>query len=139
MVQQGMIFGKGLVVLMALMVLGSGCGGSEAIRLNRENDGGQVTVKKGETVSITLDSNPSTGYQWTVLESDPAILEPVGEAKFTPTASTSSTPLVGAGGQETLRFKTIGSGQVDLKLAYCRPWEEGVEPAETFSVQVMVY
>ena len=138
MVQQGLVFGKGLIVLMALMLLGSGCSGGEAIRLNKDNDGGQVSVKKGETVSITLDSNPPTGYQWTVLEYDPAILEAVGEAKFTPTAS-ASTPLVGAGGKETLRFKTIGSGQVDLKLAYCRPWEEGVEPAETFSVQVMGY
>jgi predicted secreted protein len=45
---------------------------------------------------------------------------------------------VGAGGVEVFRFEAAGSGQTDLTLVYHRPWEKGVDPLETFAVQITV-
>ena len=61
----------------------------------------------------------------------------MGEAEFKP-SETGEPPLVGAGGWEIFRFKALSTGQTSLKLVYHRPWEEGVEPLKTFSLQVVV-
>ena len=61
----------------------------------------------------------------------------MGEAEFKP-SETGEPPLVGAGGWEIFRFKAISAGQMILQLVYHRPWEEGVEPLETFSLWVVV-
>lgn len=53
-------------------------------------------------------------------------------------SQTGEPPLVGAGGWEIFRYKAINAGQMTLKLGYRRPWEEGVEPLITFSIQVVV-
>ncbi|MBN1505566.1 MAG: protease inhibitor I42 family protein, partial [Sedimentisphaerales bacterium] len=42
------------------------------------------------------------------------------------------------GGWESFDFKAVHPGQMTLKLVYRRPWEEGVEPLKTFSLQVTV-
>ena len=46
--------------------------------------------------------------------------------------------LVGAGGQETLRFEAKKAGQVRLELVYHRAWEKGAKPAETFGIDVTI-
>ncbi len=61
----------------------------------------------------------------------------MGEAEFKP-SQTGGPPLVGAGGWEIFRFKAIGAGQMILQLIYHVPWEEGVEPINTFSIEVVV-
>lgn len=61
----------------------------------------------------------------------------MGEAEFKP-SETGGSPLVGAGGWEIFRFKAISAGQLILKLVYRRPWEVGVEPVKTFSLEVVV-
>ena len=49
-----------------------------------------------------------------------------------------SEGLVGSGGTEIFRFKAQKSGPVNLTLIYHRPWDENVEPLETFVVQILV-
>ncbi|GAJ04548.1 unnamed protein product, partial [marine sediment metagenome] len=66
-----------------------------------------------------------------------SILEQMGEAEFKP-SQTGEPPLVGAGGWEIFRFKAISAGQMTLQLVYRRSWEEGVEPINTFSIEVVV-
>jgi len=66
-----------------------------------------------------------------------SIVEQVGEAQFKP-RETGDPPLVGAGGWESFDFKAVKQGQMTLKLVYRRPWEGGVEPLKTFSLQVTV-
>jgi inhibitor of cysteine peptidase len=82
---------------------------------------------------ISLEGNPTTGYMWDVAELDDQVLRQIGETEFKP-----ESDAIGAGGVQTLRFETVNSGQTTLKLVYHRPWEEGVEPLETFTIQVVV-
>jgi inhibitor of cysteine peptidase len=86
---------------------------------------------------LTLESNPTTGYRWEVVEAKDAVLRQRGEAEFT-VASELDPPPPGTGGVEVFRFEAVEAGETLLELVYHRPWEEGVEPLETYSVQVEV-
>lgn len=44
----------------------------------------------------------------------------------------------GIGGEEVWTFKAVGKGTTELSLEYGRSWEEGVEPAKTFTLTVIV-
>ncbi|MHC4518543.1 MAG: protease inhibitor I42 family protein [Planctomycetota bacterium] len=61
----------------------------------------------------------------------------MGEAEYKP-SEIGDPPLAGAGGWEVLTFEAVSGGQMTLKLVYRRPWEEGMEPLKTFSLQVDV-
>ena len=98
---------------------------------------GRVTVVLGQVFTVTLESNPSTGYRWEWVGHQDSIVEQMGESQFKP-RETGDPPLVGAGGWESFDFKAVHPGQMTLKLVYRRPWEEGVEPLKTFSLQVTV-
>jgi len=98
---------------------------------------GRFTVVLGQVFTVTLESNPSTGYRWEWVDHQDSIVEQMGEAQFKP-RETGDPPLVGAGGWESFDFKAVHPGQMTLKLVYRRPWEEGVEPLKTFSLQVTV-
>ena len=136
-----------LVVLLLGMVLAlAGCGqdtdlpagvASEDVNLSAKDGGSQVQVDVGQVLVLTLESNPTTGYSWEVVEAEDSVLRQSGEPEFE-AASELDPPLVGAGGVEVFRFEAVGTGETQLELVYHRPWEEGVEPLETFSVQVII-
>ncbi len=113
-----------------------GCGGSNQEKsLGSQDDGREVTLQVGQTLAISLEANPTTGYTWQVLEMDTNILQPLGDTQFK--QAPGSEGLTGAGGVETLRFEALAAGQTPLTLGYMRPWES-VPPLKTFSVQVIV-
>lgn len=122
-----------IAILLALLVLAAGCGPAKEVKLDASDNGRQVELQKGQALVITLESNPTTGFMWEVVELEESILRQIGEAEFQ-----SESEAVGAGGTETFRFEAVKAGQMALKLVYHRPWEEDVEPLETFSLQVMV-
>lgn len=117
-----------------VMALFSGCGTHEMM-LSGADNGKQVTVKAGDVITLTLDSNPTTGYSWQVMEIGNTILSQQGDPEYKQASGTEG--LVGAGGTETFHFKAIGSGTTMLKLGYMRPWES-VQPLETFTIEVIV-
>lgn len=101
------------------------------IRLGVQDEGGQVELKEGQVLVISLESNPSTGYGWEVEEADETILRQTGRIEFEP-----ESHLLGAPGKQILRFEAVAAGQTTLRLVYRRPWEKDVKPARTFSLQV---
>jgi len=140
-----------MVVLAALavMFLVAACGagapkdevlpegpGAQVV-LEAGDDGSRVALAVGQMLVVKLASNPATGYSWQVAEGLGLVLAQVGEVEYRE-APHEGTPLVGAGGTETLRFEAKSAGQTSLVLEYRRPWEETVEPEEAFSVEVMV-
>ncbi len=127
---------KGAIALLLVAVVlaaVSGCGAKSALALEAKDNGRQIEVEKGQTLAISLEGNPSTGYTWEMVESEDSILRQVGEIEFE-----AESDLVGAPGTQTLRFEAVESGQTELKLVYHRPWEKDVEPLETFTLQVTV-
>jgi len=124
------------VVLMSFFVavaLFSGCG-TNSSKITDADNGQQINVKTGDVVTVTLASNPTTGYSWQVMEFDNSILIQDGEPDYK--QSPGAEGLVGAGGTETFRFKVIGNGETTLSLGYMRPWES-VPPIQTFTINIV--
>ena len=121
------------VIFGLLLTALSACGASNDVKLDAGENGSQVELNAGQTLIVSLEGNPTTGYTWEAAGLDEHVLQQVVETEFKP-----DSDAIGAGGVQTLRFETMNSGQTTLKLVYHRPWEEDVEPAEIFSVQVVV-
>ena len=116
------------------MALFSSCGTNNTQIVDDDN-GKQITVQTGDIVTVTLVSNPTTGYSWQVMQIDNSIFIQDGGPKYK--ESPGAEGLVGAGGTETFRFKAIRAGETSLELGYMRPWES-VQPIETFTIKVVI-
>ncbi len=131
-----------IAALMGLALAGCGSGsdkGSAALTLTEDDNGDSYTVKVGDTITVNLEGNPTTGYTW---ESDMAEGEGTllvllgGEPLYTQTETASE--VVGGGGTFTFNFQAVDAGQVELKLKYWRPFEAQAQPLETFSVNLTI-
>jgi inhibitor of cysteine peptidase len=134
-----------LVTLLALAALATGCGGPAnagsaggEVVLDREDMGKRVSLQEGQTLVITLEANPSTGYSWDVVDAKGEVLAQVGEPEFQSGAEAQGN-LVGASEIQILRFEASETGTTTLMLVYHRPWETDVEPLETLTVEVEVH
>jgi inhibitor of cysteine peptidase len=98
-----------------------------------------IIVEKPNTeFEITLKSNPTTGFSWTLKKYDADIIAHV-KNQFYPSART-NPPIVGAPGCERWTFKVIDLGffknsqSTDITLIYRRPWNNEVAETLTFKV-----
>ncbi len=107
------------------------------MKLDVSASGSTQQLKKGEVVSISLESNASTGYAWTAKISDTAVVVQMGEPEYIePTPS--GTPLVGAPGTQTFFFQAVEKGTATITLDYARSFETNVAPAQTVTIIVEV-
>ncbi len=123
-------------LLLVALSMASACSPPQrarAVKLDVGDAGHRVELKTGQTLDISLEANPTTGYTWEAEGLDEHILQPVGEPEFKPQSN-----LIGAPGILALHFQAVGTGQTTLKLVYHRPWEKEVKPLETYSVEVVV-
>jgi inhibitor of cysteine peptidase len=75
-----------------------------------------VDTKVGETFTISLKSNPTTGFSW----------QPEFDSDFLKLVSKdyrSDSTLPGSPGVEFFEFEAIKQGEVKVKMIYKRPWE----------------
>ena len=93
-----------------------------------------MNARAGENFTISLESNPTTGYSWQLAKPlDEKIVQLVG-SEYVP----SKTDLVGAGGEEKWTFLAVKKGSTRVALEYVRSWEED-DPAveeKTFLIRV---
>lgn len=127
-----------LLALSVILILLAGCAPRQANELTLGDDAGgkQVTLKADQTLTVRLESNPTTGYGWEIAEVDDAVLKSQGEPQFE--QQNSSKQLAGAGGWQVFHFTALKTGETNLKLVYRRPWEKNIEPIKTFTVQVVI-
>ncbi len=98
-------------------------------------DASTLEVELGSTFTLEMDSNPTTGYQWSLAEPlNAGIVSLVGKEYVAP-----DTNLAGAGGQEIWTFWAVGNGAEVISLTYSQPWDEDTPPAitKTFNVTVV--
>ena len=106
---------------------------ARALDLTEQDNGRSISIVVGETVSITLAGNPTTGYTWELADIDRAVLAPDPEPAFTADSS-----LTGAGGKFTFRFFALKTGSSAVKLSYRRPWEKDVPPLRSVELTLTV-
>jgi inhibitor of cysteine peptidase len=101
------------------------------LEISKNQNGGEVEVKLGESFEVRLAENPTTGYRWAIRGSGVPCLK-VEEDTFEPPGSGA----LGAGGARRWRFGTVQEGIADLVMEYRRSWEK--RAAETFKVSIHV-
>ena len=106
---------------------------ARALDLTEPDNGRSVSIVVGETVSLTLAGNPTTGYTWELVDIDRAMLAPDAEPAFKADSS-----LTGAGGKFTFRFFALKTGSSVVKLSYRRPWEKDVPPLRRVELTLTV-
>jgi len=118
-----------LSVFLSLLFVNSSFSQIQVFTANDTN----ITVSSGEQFTVSLESNPATGYNWAVRITEGAEKIIIIGSEF---AKTKSGKL-GEGGEQLWRFKTLYPGDVKFELSYIRPWEKE-EPAKilTFNVKV---
>ena len=88
-----------------------------------------TVAEVGGTFTISLESNPTTGYSWQA-EFDSESLELVSED------FASDSTLIGAGGIQTFEFLALKEGQIEVTMVYKRPWENESIDTKVFPVKV---
>lgn len=124
-----------LVVGVALAVLLAGCApkADRTVEIGAADAGSRQTIAVGQQLRISLESNPTTGYQWALDGEVPAQLEQIGDPEYT-----AESDAIGAGGTEVWTFAGKLAGTETLRLKYWRSFEPEATPEETFEVEVEV-
>lgn len=116
---------KILILSLASVVLfgcvfGAGCISNENIVEFTYSGGEQsISAKAGDVVTISTETNPSTGYSWT----EPVVsdgLTIVGNGGY----SDAEPGLVGAGGFHYWDVTAEKAGTYTFTTEYKRPWED---------------
>ncbi len=107
--------------------------GVSVAELNEADSGRTLTVEVGERFTVSLESNPTTGYQW-------RFAGPYDEEVLILCSDTFSNPtekdVVGAPGRRNLTFAVVGPGRSGIRLEYKRPWERSAQPEKVFQLLV---
>jgi inhibitor of cysteine peptidase len=120
-------------LILAMLVAGCASEPPAPLELNAEDSGSDQTLAVGQELRIALDSNPTTGYMWSVDGTIPEQLSQIAESEFKETSTA-----IGAGGIETWVFKAKSAGEGRLKLKYWRSFEPTATPAKTFDIGMTV-
>lgn len=98
-----------------------------------------IEVGEGDTFTITLCSNPTTGYIWGEdAEVSSAEVVRQDHQEFNAPGEGGDAPVVGAPGTHTWTFTALQAGECVITLAYSQPWEGGEKNAWTLTLTVVV-
>ena len=96
----------------------------------------RLSLRIGDTLQVTLHSNPSTGYAWEDQWSREGILKIRAEKQYEPLKT--EKPRLGGGGVENFQYLATGRGTTALTFLYLRPWEKSVSPARMVTWDIIV-
>ena len=131
----------GVVAMVSLGLFGcspagpAGPSAPSAVSVDESSSGKQVEIAAGGTLTVTLESNQTTGFQWELKSvGDPSVLQSQGGTYEAP----GDTGTVGAGGEEVWTFKALKPGTSSLSMEYSQPWDGGTKAGQTFGLTVVV-
>lgn len=97
-----------------------------------------LAVKAGDSVTLPIEENPTTGYAWELDNSNAASLALVSSKYSQPQQKEGELPLCGAPGVKTFIFKATKAGSSTLVFKYRRAWEKDVAPIKQVTVFVTI-
>ncbi len=122
-----------VVALVGLVVASCGSDDEQTpVTLDISDSGSAITFEVGDTFEVLLESNPTTGYGWTVAE------QPDGVTLVSSDYEEPDTSLVGAGGVEVFEFEATAVGSGVLRLDYVRSFDDPVVPADTVEYDLTI-
>ena len=118
---------------MLFVTPGQNAFAARLVKIADADRGKTIELSPGDTLIISIETNPGTGYSWRVGKNDGAILKYVEQFIFPPKSTVPGAPAL-----QRIKFRALSAGTDSLELEYVRPWEKGVAPAKTYSVTVAV-
>jgi inhibitor of cysteine peptidase len=100
--------------------------------LTKEDDGTTIELEPGDSFDVRLDEIPTSGYRWTVHQTEGNELTEEG-SDFTQASGTG----VGGGGTRTLTFDARRPGTAALKFELRREWEPD-QAEDQFEITVQI-
>lgn len=94
-----------------------------------------LTLTTGQTLMVTLPSNPTTGYRWQVQNPAPSILRSLGPEVYN---NSEDKNMVGSAGRSVWRYQASTPGTGRLLMVYQQPWAPEVPPEQTFDCSIKV-
>lgn len=124
---------KKILTLLILVVLLTACSSKS---MEPTDPAKTIDVSAGEEFKIIIESNPTTGYHWEIVQGslDENLVEFVSKEY----ESTSEPGLVGGGGIDVWTFKAVKSGEAQIVLGSYPPSNTPTDPEqiETFNVSI---
>ena len=105
---------------------------SKEVALTEMDNGKKIDLTVGDTMTVRLKGNPTTGYTWQIAAITEKLLT-YTEKRYSPSSSR-----CGAGGTYTFKFRAAEKGMGELTLAHLRTWEKGKQPINTFHITVTI-
>lgn len=96
---------KTFIIALALVLLLAACG---------------KETPDPQTVTVTLESNPTTGFSWQAAQSEELFKIESGYAE-----KDHPEGMVGVGGVETFTLTPLKAGKTEVTFTYARAWEGG--------------
>ncbi|MBK4993373.1 protease inhibitor I42 family protein [Pseudomonas sp. S37] len=94
-----------------------------------------IRLQIGQPLTLSLPSNPSTGYRWHVENPAATVLNSLGPEVY---SAPEEEEMVGSAGVSTWRYQATNVGTSQLVLVYQQPWAKDVAPVQTFECKVIV-
>jgi len=131
-----------IVAAGLLMCMVPGCGVSTATATITDTQTELLTIKEsivveaGQEFTLSLESYKQAGCEWYVTH-DSKMLE-LMERTYKPdwTYTPGGPIVVGGGGVESFRFKTLAKGKAFILFKSRRPWEPIVGEQQVFEVNI---
>ena len=105
------------------------------VEITAAESGKVVRAAVGNLVTITLQSNPSTGYNWELRDFDYGVAD---FYKSETLPADGGNVLFGAPSKTVVTLQAVKPGTQDIKLVYRRLWAPPDQVAETFAFRLQV-
>lgn len=122
-------------IFLLLFLCGCTLFSNRDLILTEKDSGKTLHLNTGDTITLHLEANPSTGYLWKFGSPpyDESVLILRGD-RYT----RKEELLSGAAGKRILTFVATSSGRTGLRLIYVRPWEQNATPVKEFNLLLLV-
>ncbi|MFC1953930.1 protease inhibitor I42 family protein [Chloroflexota bacterium] len=125
---------KKLLIVVAIVLIASLAGCVFRVVETYTDEGQSIDIGVDREFALVLGSNPTTGFNWQ-LTHDSTMLELV-EKKYVP-GKKAEAGVVGAGGANYFRFRTLRTGETVVTLVYRQLWEGGkTSDTKTFTINI---
>ncbi len=95
--------------------------------------GEEIALKQGDTYTIMLDENPTTGYQWRIYLIDLRVISTETNEFIPPVIKDGK---VGVPGQRKIVIKGERVGRGELELQYIRSWNTKPEDKKLYTFRI---
>ena len=102
------------------------------VLLTEKDNGATIDIRAGESITINLPENATTGYRWAIDHYDQKCLE------ATATEPHYAANAVGSGGQVAFTFVGRKKGSGEIVLKHWRHWEGDLSITGSFRLRLNV-